>query len=83
MDVQEGLRLLERVRREREALVGSYADIIDDLEGSPVPTSRLELHEWLYEITTKLADYEQMESEQNAMLMGLLGETIATLCSAH
>jgi hypothetical protein len=79
MDVQEALRLLERLRRERETLEGSYTDVIEDLEGTPVPENPLELFRWLYGITTKLADYQQMEREQNAMLMQLLRQTIARL----
>jgi uncharacterized protein (UPF0335 family) len=82
MDVREALRLLERLRRERETLEGSYADIIDDLEGTPVPDNQLELFRWLCGITTKLADYEQMEREQNAMLMQLLNQTIGMLVKA-
>jgi hypothetical protein len=82
MDVQEALRLLERLRREREALVGSYVEIIDDLEGTPIPDDPLELYRWLYGITARLADYEQLESEQNAKLMELVGETIAALVKA-
>lgn len=79
MDVQEALRLLERLRREREELEGSYTSIIGDLEGTPVPDNPLELYRWLRGITVRLADYEQLEHEQNAMLMQLLGETIASL----
>jgi len=82
MDVQEALRLLERMRREREVLENSYTDIIDDLENTPVPDNPLQLFGWLCGITTKLADYEQMEREQNTMLMQLLGQTIARLVQA-
>ena len=82
MDVQQALRLLERLRREREALIGLYVDIIDDLEGTPIPDDQQELYCWLYGITARLADYEQLESDQHAMLMELVDETIATLVNA-
>ena len=82
MNVQDALRLLERLRREREALEGSYTDIVDDLERTPVPENPLELYRWLHEITMRLADYEQVEREQTAILMSLLGETIASLVKA-
>ena len=79
MNVQEALRLLERLRREREELEGSYTDIIHDLEGTPIPDNPLELYRWLHGITVRLSDYEQLEREQNARLMHLLGETLASL----
>jgi hypothetical protein len=82
MSVQEALRLLERLRREREALESSYTDIVDDLEETPIPDNPLQLYRWLHEITMRLADYEQVEREQNATLMKLLGETIASLVKA-
>jgi hypothetical protein len=82
VDTQEALRLLERLRQQRQALESSYTEIIDDLDGTPIPVKRLELHEWLYRISTRLADYEEMERDQNAMLMQLFGETIARLVEA-
>jgi len=82
MDVHEALRLLERLRREREALVGAYVEIIEDLEGTPIPDDPVQLYQWLYGIIARLGDYEEMEREQNAMLMDLVGETITTLVKA-
>jgi hypothetical protein len=82
LGTQEALRLLERLRQQREALESSYSEIIDDLDGTPIPAKRLELHEWLYGISTRLADYEEMDRDQNTMLMQLLGETIASLVKA-
>ena len=55
MDVQEALQLLERLRREREELEGSYTDVIHDLEGTPIPDNPLKLYRWLHGITVRLS----------------------------
>ena len=82
MNVQEALRLLECRRREREALEGSFAEILDEIEETPVPHDTLQLYRWLHGISRRLAEYEQLEREQHAVLMRLLGETIASLMTA-
>ena len=47
--------------------------------GDPDSDSPLGQYRWLYGITVRLSDYEQLEREQNAGLMHLIGETLASL----
>ena len=82
MNAQEALRLLERLRREREVLESSFAEIMDEVEGTPVPDDTMQLYRWLYGIRMRLVEYDQLEREQYAVLVRLLGETIAGLMLA-
>jgi hypothetical protein len=82
MDVQGALRLLERLRRERKALVDLHMEIVEDLAGTPIPDDSLQLYRWLDGIAARLAGYEQLESEQSATLLELVSEMIATIVRA-
>ncbi len=82
MDIQEAIRNLHRVKRERQALNDSYRDLQAELETFEAPDDLEDRYRQLLALTRQVGNYIQIEQDQNQMLIDLLTDAYQRLLAS-
>ena len=82
MDIQEAIRNLQRVKRERQALNDSYRDLQAELETFEAPDDLEDRYRQLLALTRQVGNYIQIEQDQNQMLIDLLTDAYQRLLAS-